>query len=71
MSYDLPHVTVMSHRFFHVGAHYSIRMAPMHSTAPCDTGGMTLQNFPERKECNHGRDSSVVDERGLVRRVKL
>jgi hypothetical protein len=27
-----------------------------------DTGGMRLNNFPDRKEANHGGDSSVVDE---------
>jgi len=27
-----------------------------------DTGGMRVNNFPDRKEANHGRHSSVVDE---------
>jgi hypothetical protein len=36
-----------------------------------DTGGMRLNNFPDRKEASHGGHSSVVDEGGLVRRVKL
>jgi hypothetical protein len=36
-----------------------------------DTGGMRLKYFPDRKEADHGGDSSVVDEGGLVRRVKL
>ena len=36
-----------------------------------DTGGLRLNHFPDRKEANHGGDSSVVDEGGLVRRVKL
>jgi len=26
------------------------------------TGGMRLNNFPDRKEANHGGHSSVVDE---------
>jgi hypothetical protein len=32
---------------------------------------MMLNNVPGRKESNHGGHSSVVDEGGLVRRVKL
>jgi hypothetical protein len=32
-------------------------------------GGMRPNNFPDRKEADHGGHSSVVDEGGLVRRV--
>ena len=36
-----------------------------------DTGGTRLKYFPDRKEANHGGDTSMVDEGRLVRRVKL
>jgi hypothetical protein len=36
-----------------------------------DTGGRRLNDFPESKEAGHGGDTAVVDEGGLVRRVKL
>ena len=36
-----------------------------------DRGGLRVSHFPDRKEAHHGGDSSVVDEGGLVRRVKL
>src|SRR5262249_12012621 len=36
-----------------------------------DAGVLRLNHFPDRKEAHHGGDTSVVDEGGLVRRVKL
>jgi hypothetical protein len=39
--------------------------------SPEATGGTRLKHIPVGKEVNHGGDSSVVDEGGLVRRLKL